>query len=668
MQQPLTNLTNTLIRRPSRTTVATTRHALTDSVDHHQVDDRRSTFLKHSPSSSSSIQPGQGTTKPFATVTATRRPHGPRQAVRHHRRDCSIVLEEDSHVVAPSSSFPPSSSSRAQQQQQSHPSSEPTSAPQVTSTTTRAFFRHSHGDDREPRHPGTVLREEAQDDERNRFEERVAAGATTTTEEDAVDESFVTACETGRDDDDDESDQEEGQGQGQGGQSSGATSSGSSSCSLRGGPATTTEGNSIDTRDSSLPSPAATDDKEDEDGDKGLSRDTTAPPRFVRVVETCPTPEHDGRFEDAPAAARGHPASSPLVVRYRHQTRNKRRDEDQRRKWLLESVQLDDFMNHESRFGGVAYDSDGDDSLFDLERSGNSDRSRERMTHDDMSMRRRRRRTREPTREDLLPTIESAAELVASSLLSCSSSRSDIPNPRAWHGSRRQGRGTLVEKSSTSTLCTYDLSHLPAPRTPLERPYTVEWLDVLKPSRYLGGGRASGKFGDVTGPVERKREDDYGRRFSSSLSRRSLSRSFLSSLTTKGTNRCGDDDAWDDGSEDVGENKKERVDTPVPRRSSLPVGRSQSFRESLSSLANRLGGGGSVVTTRSRRRHELDRVDRDEELRERQIDEMKPRTRRSITRSLSMLTHRSSSGLRERDRRVEAEPERLEEWVRIVVQ
>lgn len=63
---------------------------------------------------------------------------------------------------------------------------------------------------------------------------------------------------------------------------------------------------------------------------------------------------------------------------------------------------------------------------------------------------------------------------------------------------------SLRQQISVATLLTHDLSHLPAPNTPRERPYRVSLRDVLAPSFALGGGRGSGRFGDRWGPVERK--------------------------------------------------------------------------------------------------------------------------------------------------------------------
>ncbi|KWU47459.1 hypothetical protein RHOSPDRAFT_23980 [Rhodotorula sp. JG-1b] len=62
----------------------------------------------------------------------------------------------------------------------------------------------------------------------------------------------------------------------------------------------------------------------------------------------------------------------------------------------------------------------------------------------------------------------------------------------------------LRPQPSTTTLFSWDLAHLPAPDAPREKPYRVSWKSVLLPTRYLGGGRGSGRYGDQWGPVERK--------------------------------------------------------------------------------------------------------------------------------------------------------------------
>jgi len=64
---------------------------------------------------------------------------------------------------------------------------------------------------------------------------------------------------------------------------------------------------------------------------------------------------------------------------------------------------------------------------------------------------------------------------------------------------------------SSSTLLTYDLSHLPAPDSPRERPYRVSWTDVVRPSAFVRAGRGSGRCGDVWGAVERRVEEPRGR-------------------------------------------------------------------------------------------------------------------------------------------------------------
>ncbi|GAA5841232.1 hypothetical protein JCM9279_000585 [Rhodotorula babjevae] len=65
---------------------------------------------------------------------------------------------------------------------------------------------------------------------------------------------------------------------------------------------------------------------------------------------------------------------------------------------------------------------------------------------------------------------------------------------------------------STSTLLTYDLSHLPAPNSPRERPYRVSWGDVVRPSAFVRAGRGSGRCGDVWGAA--LTSETQGRRWS----------------------------------------------------------------------------------------------------------------------------------------------------------
>ncbi|GAA5971883.1 hypothetical protein JCM11641_001555 [Rhodosporidiobolus odoratus] len=62
----------------------------------------------------------------------------------------------------------------------------------------------------------------------------------------------------------------------------------------------------------------------------------------------------------------------------------------------------------------------------------------------------------------------------------------------------------LRGQTSNSTLFTYDLHHLPAPRTPREQPYKVRPLSLILPTSFLGGGKGTGMYGDLGGAVERK--------------------------------------------------------------------------------------------------------------------------------------------------------------------
>lgn len=65
----------------------------------------------------------------------------------------------------------------------------------------------------------------------------------------------------------------------------------------------------------------------------------------------------------------------------------------------------------------------------------------------------------------------------------------------------------LRAQQSNSTLFSWDLAHLPAPRTPRERPYRVRTSALFLPTSFLGGGKGTGLYGDVCGAVERKVEE-----------------------------------------------------------------------------------------------------------------------------------------------------------------
>lgn len=78
------------------------------------------------------------------------------------------------------------------------------------------------------------------------------------------------------------------------------------------------------------------------------------------------------------------------------------------------------------------------------------------------------------------------------------------PSPRPRQIYPSHSLSTMVE--STSTLLTYDLSHLPSPGAPREKPYVVHPFLLLVPTRWLGGGKYSGRWGDTYGPVGRAEE------------------------------------------------------------------------------------------------------------------------------------------------------------------
>jgi hypothetical protein len=181
----------------------------------------------------------------------------------------------------------------------------------------------------------------------------------------------------------------------------------------------------------------------------------------------------------------------------------------------------------------------------------------------------------------------------------------------------------------------------------------VSFLDVLKPSGYLGGGRGSGKFGDRWGAVERKTE-----MIDSSRSRRRSLRSINNSSSLWGIQ------------EDETTGVRVRVDTPKPNLSSSSgnqIKRSGSIRRSLSKLKNRL----SLSSA------DLDRVIEEREEGEEGEEGVgrsgttKVKRSRSIRKSLSRsLSTFSISGrctretLEEKERR---ERERLDQWVNVVV-
>ncbi|GAA5906612.1 hypothetical protein JCM6882_008074 [Rhodosporidiobolus microsporus] len=101
------------------------------------------------------------------------------------------------------------------------------------------------------------------------------------------------------------------------------------------------------------------------------------------------------------------------------------------------------------------------------------------------------------------------------------------------------GQPILRAQASNSTLYTYDLAHLPAPRTPRERPYKVRTLSLLLPTCFLGGGKGTGLYGDVCGAIERKAPLSSGAAAASGeqpgAKRRSLSLMSLSGLSRSGS-------------------------------------------------------------------------------------------------------------------------------------
>lgn len=85
---------------------------------------------------------------------------------------------------------------------------------------------------------------------------------------------------------------------------------------------------------------------------------------------------------------------------------------------------------------------------------------------------------------------------------SFSSSHSLRPLSTPQH--RPSAPALLRTRPSTVTLVSWDVSHLPAPNTPRERPFKVPFRSVFLPTSYLGGGKGTGLYGDPCGPIERK--------------------------------------------------------------------------------------------------------------------------------------------------------------------
>ncbi|GAA5854554.1 hypothetical protein JCM8547_004882 [Rhodosporidiobolus lusitaniae] len=87
----------------------------------------------------------------------------------------------------------------------------------------------------------------------------------------------------------------------------------------------------------------------------------------------------------------------------------------------------------------------------------------------------------------------------------------------------------LRAQASDSSLFTWDMAHLPAPRTPREQPFKVRALSLLLPTAFLGGGRGTGLYGDQYGAIERKAPEPTAS--SSTNKHRSLSVMSISGLT-----------------------------------------------------------------------------------------------------------------------------------------
>ncbi|GAA5962553.1 hypothetical protein JCM3765_003726 [Sporobolomyces pararoseus] len=455
------------------------------------------------------------------------------------------------------------------------------------------------------------------------------------------------------------------------------------------------------------------------------------PPKFLEVVETCPTPEHYQYSEQViPKASRktveqgdeeeemivhsSSSSSSPL---------ERNPSEATRRRSLLKSSTLNSYAHYypeedEGEQGQRQVEPSWryvspTNSTLELNRSytpsliGGGGLGTQPNSTPSTPRRNRRRegRSRESTsgstqscrpvspRTDLFPSI-SATELVVASLLSSASiasssavrqqgvhryssnsyhydlSSSSPPLPPSsspppllytrplsqsfnnsssysnrHHPSSCQPHN-LLPKASSTTLFSYDLSHLPAPSTPLEKPFKVDWKDLIKPSQYLGGGKGSGKFGDRFGAVERRRLTTPKRSSGSSLWR-----------------------VREDSSEVQEDGEMGRVDTPIP--AAERGGRGGSIRRSLSRLSIRLNKSSTF------RDFDLDKAVKEEEgknSREEEIGEREGKIKRSqsIRKSLSRSLSTFSVTGRQQKRRDEEEmlrrkSEKLDQWINVIV-
>lgn len=377
-------------------------------------------------------------------------------------------------------------------------------------------------------------------------------------------------------------------------------------------------------------------------GDVQPQRRIFTPPRFVEVVETCPTPEGQNEEKEreemeSPVRRRGGGEANEQE-QYRRRSLLRTSDLDFDRESIEEleineeekeeeeeaTRYLSNYSTHstEPRSPRAHYTSPTASTLhlhrsyapsIISEASHSPSRTSDFRNHS-------RNSTSSPS---LFPTV-SASDLVLTSLLSASqlaptqysslSHRAPLvplkqTRPLSASYSSHQ---PLRPKQSEISLFTYDLSHLPAPETPLEKPYRVSWRDLLKPSASLGGGRGSGRFGDLGGAVERK-------------SKRS------------------------------GLNEEGRMDTPIPG-----IGRHGSLRRSLSRWSQGLS---SIL--------DLDEHEEEGEVGMEEGGKVRrsQSIRRSLSRSLStfsMIGGRRRAREEEKERR-RRERERLDQWVSVVV-
>ncbi|KAK4055536.1 hypothetical protein OIV83_000082 [Microbotryomycetes sp. JL201] len=96
-----------------------------------------------------------------------------------------------------------------------------------------------------------------------------------------------------------------------------------------------------------------------------------------------------------------------------------------------------------------------------------------------------------------------------SSIVSCTPTHTRPVTPSEVYSPAQHTRADIRHRDlraqpSVATLFSWDLAHLPSPNSPREQPYKIGLMRLILPTIALGGGRGSGKYGDVYGPVERR--------------------------------------------------------------------------------------------------------------------------------------------------------------------